>query len=75
MPRAPASLEAPEAVGVETPAVVLPSEREIVWRIRPRAAGSYDLRVHLGGTVLSKTLLVSDAVARRSPVRPDDRLC
>ena len=24
----------------------------------------------MGGTVLSKTLLVSDAVARRSPVRP-----
>jgi len=67
----PASLEAPEAVGVETPGVSLPSEREIVWRIRPRAAGSYELRVHVGGTVLSKTLLVSDSVSRRSPVRPD----
>ena len=49
----------------------MPSEREIAWRIRPRATGSYELRVHMGGTVLSKTLLVSDAVARRSPVRPD----
>ena len=66
----PASLEAPDAVGVETPGVLLPSEREIVWRIRPRASGSYELRVDVGGTVLSKTLLVSDAVARRSPVRP-----
>ena len=70
----PASLEAPEAVGVETPGIVLPSEREIVWRIRPHAAGAYDLRVRLGGTVLGKTLLVSDAVARRSPVRPDTDL-
>lgn len=67
----PATLEAPDAVRVETPGVLLPSEREIAWRIRPRAAGSYELRVHMGGTVLSKTLLVSDAVARRSPVRPD----
>ena len=67
----PVSLEAPDAVGVETPGVLLPSEREIAWRIRPRAPGSYELRVHMGGTVLSKTLLVSDAVARRSPVRPD----
>lgn len=66
-----ALLEAPEAVGVETPGVALPSEREIVWRIRPRAAGSYELRVHMGGTTLTKTLVVSDAVARRSPVRPD----
>lgn len=66
-----ASLEAPDSVVVETPGVVLPSEREIVWRIRPRATGSYELRVHIGGAVLSKTLVVSDAVARRSPVRPD----
>ena len=68
------SLEAPDAIDVETPGVLLPSEREIAWRIRPRAAGSYDLRLHVGGTVLIKTLLVSDAVARRSPVRPDTRL-
>ncbi len=67
----PVSLEAPEAIGVETPGVLLPSAREIVWRIRPRATGSYELRVHIGGTVLSKTLVVSDAVARRSPERPD----
>ena len=66
-----ASLEAPDAVVVETSGVVLPSEREIAWRIRPREAGSYVLRVHVGGTVLTKTLLVSDAVSRRSPVRPD----
>ena len=67
----PASLEAPDAVAVETPGVLLPSEREVAWRIRPRATGSYELRVHIGGTVLSKTLVVSDAVARRSPERPD----
>ena len=67
----PVSLEAPEAVGVETPGVSVPSAGEIVWRIRPRATGSYELRVHIGGAVISKTLVVSDAVARRSPVRPD----
>jgi hypothetical protein len=70
----PASLEAPDAVGVETPGVSLPSEGEMVWRIRPRAAGSYELRLHMGGTTLTKTLVVSEAVARRSPVRPDTGL-
>src|SRR5215203_2705996 len=33
-------------------------------------AGSYELRVHLGSTVLTKTVVVSDVVTRRSPVRP-----
>ena len=66
-----AGLVAPNGVSVETPAVSLPSDREIAWRIRPRAAGSYELRVRLGDTVLSKTVLVSEAVARRSPVRPE----
>ena len=69
---APASLEAPDAIGVETPGVLLPSEHEIVWRILPRAGGSHELRVHMGDRVLSKTLLVSDAVGRRSPVRSAD---
>jgi hypothetical protein len=73
-PMVHATLEAPDGIRVETPAVFLPSEREVAWRIRPRAAGSYELRVHVGDTVLSKTLLVSDAVARRSPVRPDSGL-
>lgn len=69
--RAVPVLEAPDGVSVETPAVSLPSDREIAWRVRPRAGGSYQLRVHVAGTVLTKTLVVSDGVARRSPVRPD----
>ena len=68
--RGSASLETSDALSVETPGVVLPSEGEIAWRIRPRARGSYELRVHLGSAVLTKTVVVSDAVARRSPVRP-----
>ena len=67
---APASLDAPDAISVETPGVVLPSAREIVWRIRPRRAGAFIVTVHLGETSISKTLIVSDRVVRRSPVRP-----
>ena len=66
----PVTLEAPAGITVETAAVHLPSEREVVWRITPRATGTYELRVHAGGDVFTKTLVVSDAVARRSPVRP-----
>ncbi len=69
-----ATLDAPDAIRIETPGVVLPSEQEVVWRIRPRRTGAYTLHVTVGGTVIGKTLLVSDSVARRSPVRPDGSL-
>jgi hypothetical protein len=66
----PVVLEAPEGIRIETPAVRLPSERQIAWRIRPTARGSYQLLVHLPTGVAAKTLLVSDTVGRRSPMRP-----
>lgn len=64
------ALQAPGGIDVETPAVVLPSAREIVWRLTPRRAGSYELRIRAGKMVFDKTLVVSEAVERRSPVRP-----
>ena len=69
-----ATLEAPEAIGVETPAVILPSAHEIAWRIRPRQSGAYELKVRMGSTEIGKTLLVSESIGRRSPVRADASL-
>jgi len=66
-----ATLEGSDGLGIETPGVWLPSAHEIAWRIRPRTPGSYEVRLHINGAVLSKTVLVSEAVARRSPVRPE----
>jgi uncharacterized membrane protein (DUF106 family) len=68
----PVRLEAPDGVRVETPPVVLPSAREVTWRIRATAEGSYRLRLHFPGGAASKTLVVSSAVGRRSPRRPGD---
>jgi uncharacterized membrane protein (DUF106 family) len=68
------TLEAPPAIRIETPAVVLPSAGEIVWRIRPLETGAFALRVRTGDAVLEKTLVVSDEVGRRSPLRPDASL-
>jgi uncharacterized membrane protein (DUF106 family) len=65
-----ASLEAPAAIRVETPAVHLPAAKEIIWRIAPEADGDYELRVRVGGETVTKTLVVADGVARRSPIRP-----
>jgi uncharacterized membrane protein (DUF106 family) len=65
-----ASLEVPDSIQVETPAVWLSGAGEVVWRIAPEAEGEYRLRVHAGGESQSKTLVVTDSVARRSPLRP-----
>jgi uncharacterized membrane protein (DUF106 family) len=63
------ALEAPEGVRVETPPVWIPSLREADWRIRAERPGDYALRVRLGNETETKSVRVSDAVVRRSPVR------
>jgi hypothetical protein len=65
----PLTLEAPSAIGVDTPAVWFPAAREVLWRITPKMEGEYSLEVHLGDQVFSKTLRVSNRVGRRSPLR------
>ena len=67
-------LETPQGISVETPAVWVPSEREMSWRIRADEAGEYDLTVHHRGVASTKTAVVSDALVRKSNERPDTRL-
>jgi hypothetical protein len=64
-----ASLEAPSGLEVETPAVWIPSERELAWRLRAQTWGDYELKLRLGGQEYSKTAQVSEQVRRRSPER------
>jgi uncharacterized membrane protein (DUF106 family) len=66
---AAAALAAPAAIDVQTPAVWIPATREVIWRIAPRTPGEYELQVRVGPGTYAKTVRVSDAVARRSPVR------
>lgn len=67
--RPAASLEAPRGLKVETPAVWIPSKRELAWRLRAEEQGDYDLTLKLGGQEFSKSVQVSSAVRRRSPIR------
>jgi uncharacterized membrane protein (DUF106 family) len=62
-------LEAPPQIEVKTPAVWIPATREVIWRVSPQAAGSYDVQLRVGGGTYSKSIRVSDDVVRRSPVR------
>jgi hypothetical protein len=64
-----ARLEAPDGVTVESEAIWFPSRDEIVWRVRPETAGSWDLKVSLGSETWTKSVDATDDWRRRSPER------
>jgi hypothetical protein len=64
-----AALEAPAEIRVETPAVRFPSSNEVLWRVVPAAVGDYTLTLRVDGVTATKTLHVSDRLARRSAAR------
>lgn len=66
-----ASLEVPNGLAVETPAIWIPSERELDWRIRAERWGDYEASLRLAGETYTKTVQVRQEVRRRSPVRLD----
>lgn len=61
-------LEAPAAAGLETGAVRLEGSNEVVWRLRPTTEGAYTLTLRDGQAAVTKSLLVSPALGRRSPM-------
>lgn len=65
----PLTLEAPPGIQISTPAVHLPGSKEVLWRIVPVAPGAYTLAIRDGAHLVSKSILVSAAPARRSPRR------
>lgn len=57
---------------VKEPPVWIPSLREMAWRIEPREAGDYELRIVNGSETLTKSVRVAegaDLVRQRSPLR------
>jgi hypothetical protein len=66
---APVTLEAPPEIRVDTQPVRLLGTATTVWRIVPAETGAFVLMTRSGENVVSKTVLVGDAPARRSPLR------
>jgi uncharacterized membrane protein (DUF106 family) len=62
-------LVAPPGITVETPAVWIPSLRKLAWRIGAERSGAYELELESDGRIYTKSVLVSDVVERRSPIR------
>jgi hypothetical protein len=73
-PSPQARLAAPPGIRIETPPVWIPSIREVAWRVAAERPGDYVLKVQIGEDVFTKSVLVSDAIVRRSPLRTDERL-
>ncbi len=68
--RPPITLQAPPGLLVEAGPVWIPTQHELVWRIRAADWGDYDVQVHLASATVSKNVQVKADTARRSPVRP-----
>ena len=51
-------LEAPPGLEITSPAVRIPDEHEVVWRIRAVAGGTHRLRLRTGGRTIEKSVAV-----------------
>jgi hypothetical protein len=59
------SIAAPPEVAVETPALRIPSTREVDWRLRAAAAGRYRIGLRVEGKTVFKQIVVDE---RRGPI-------
>lgn len=66
------SLQLPPELSSSAPAVHVPKDKEIVWRVVADREGKYDVRVAAGGKTVSKQVVVWPGLARVSPVRLKD---
>ena len=63
------TLQLPSALVSTSPAVHIPSEGKIAWRLMANREGKYDIGIAAGGATASKEVLVSQGIARVSPIR------
>jgi len=63
------SLQLPAGMTSTAPAIHIPSENEVVWRLVAGKDGAYELNVAGGSDAVSKSVLVSTALERVSPER------
>lgn len=63
------ALQLPEDLKTTAPAVHIPVDKEVVWRVEAAKDGAYDLKIASADHVVEKSLLVSPSLARISPER------
>jgi uncharacterized membrane protein (DUF106 family) len=68
------TLEVPDGLRVETPAVWIPSRGEMAWRLVAERPGDYELGVNVAGKSYGKAIRASDQAVKRSPKRVEPSL-
>ena len=63
------SLETGDGVAVETPPLRIPSEHQVLWRVRAVTSGTHRVRVRVGQHTAEKTLTAGDHFERVSALR------
>jgi hypothetical protein len=67
-----ASLQLPPELSSSAPAVHVPKDNEVVWRVVAERAGQYEIKIAAAGQTVSKRVVVSPVLARVSPIRLKD---
>ena len=67
-----AALQLPPALSTSAPAVHIPKDNEVVWRVVAERDGQYEIKIAAAGQTVSKQVVVSPGLARVSPVRLKD---
>jgi hypothetical protein len=62
-------LQLPSGLKTSAPAVHIPKDKEAVWRVVAEREGKYEVRVAVSGQTALKSVVVSQGVARLSPIR------
>ncbi len=66
-----ATLDLPAGIVQETPAVWIPTENQLAWRLSFADSGEHQIGIAVDGANVTKSVVVSDGVTRRSPARVD----
>jgi hypothetical protein len=64
-----ASLQLPPELSSSAPAVHVPKDNQVAWRVVAEREGRYDIHIAAAGRTVSKQVVVSPGLARISPVR------
>jgi hypothetical protein len=73
-PKPAAQLDLPSAIRQETPAVWVPSQSQLAWRLRVEEHGAFEIGITVAGESVTKSLDATEVITRRAPVRTDSGL-
>lgn len=63
------ALQLPPELAMTAPAVHVPADNEVVWRVVAAREGAYDINIAAAGQTVAKHVVVSPDINRVSPVR------